>query len=297
MTTYTIEELSEDGPQFAMAMLLRCLSSGEPFITYGAIARELEYQLEIKKIFSTHIGRVAGALMDSILEIDPSAPLINVMITRPNGIPGEGVGGYLAGRYGNNRYKNWNAIRTAKKLEILERERKLIFKYSKWRQLNRKLFGDEVSTKLRVPIGSEVDGRSDNGNNHGGPAESYEHKKLKKWVSKHAEKLGLKKSFGTGQTESSLLSGDTVDVLFSDGNEYVVVEVKSCRSNDEDLRRGIYQCVKYKAVKEAEHAPNEIRVRALLVAERSLNAELMSRSHLLGVGFRRVTVNKRILAR
>lgn len=293
MATYTIEQLGNDGPQFAMAMLLRCLSAGEPFVTYGAIGDELEYQLNIKKIFPTQIGHVAGSLMDRILEIDPHAPLINVLITRPDGIPGVGVGGYLADRYNNKRYKKWNEIKAIEKLEVVERERAKVFRYDTWNQVNRKLFGTGAISKLRVPEGSELDGRSKNGKNHGGPAESDEHKKLKKWVAANAEKIGLKKSFGIGQQESSLLSGDTIDVLFSDGNNYVAVEVKSCRSNDEDLRRGIYQCVKYRSVKEAEHVPGKVNVRALLVAERKLNAELLSRSRLLNVGFRCVSVNKR----
>ena len=292
MSTYTIEQLGNDGPQFAMAMLLRCLSAGEPFITYGAIGDELEYQLNIKTIFPTQIGRVAGSLMNRILEIDPDAPLINVLITRPDGIPGVGVGGYLADRYNNKRYRKWKELKTSEKLEVVERERAKVFRYGKWKQLNNQLFGAGAISKIRNPTRSEVDGRSEDGKNHGGPAESDEHKKLKQWVADNAEQIGLKKSFGIGKPESSLLSGDTIDVLFSDGNDYVAVEVKSCRSNDDDLRRGIYQCVKYRAVKEAEHAPNKVNVRALLVAERELSAELLSRARLLRVGFRCVSVNE-----
>lgn len=292
MPTYTIEQLCNDGPQFAMAMLLRCLSAGESFITYGAIGNELEYQLGIKTIFPTQIGHVAGSLMNRILEIDPNAPLINVLITRPDGVPGVGVGGYLADRYNNKRYKKWKDIKTGEKLEVVERERGKIFRYSKWEQLNSKLFGSGAISKIRTPTGTEVDGRSVDGKNYGGPAESEEHKRLKQWVADNAEQIGLRKSFGVGKPESSLISGDTIDVLFSDGNDYVAVEVKSCRSNDDDLRRGIYQCVKYRAVKEAEHAPNKVNVRALLVAERELNAELMNRATLLRVGFRCVSVNE-----
>lgn len=292
MATYTKKQLGNDGPQFAMAMLLRCLNAGEPFITYGAIVDELEYQLNIKAIFPPHIGHVAGSLMNRILEIDPDAPLVNVLITRPDGIPGDGVGDYLAARYNNKRYKKWNKLKTKEKLEVVERERAKVFRYDKWKQLNNNLFGDGAVSKIRIPTGSEVDGYSKDGKNHGGPAESDEHKNLKQWVADNAEKLGLKKSFGIGRPESSLLSGDTIDVLFSVGNDYVVVEVKSCRSNDEDLRRGLYQCVKYKAVKEAEHLPNIVNVRALLVAERELNPELKSRARLLGVGFKCVSVNE-----
>ncbi|MDR7925813.1 hypothetical protein RIE95_02180 [Acidithiobacillus thiooxidans] len=291
MATYTLKQLSRDGPQYAMAMLLQCLNAGEPFVTYGAIGDELQHQLKVGKIFPTQIGYVAGSLMDRILEIEPDAPLINVLITRPDGIPGVGAGEYLAYRYRERRYRNWKNVPTKEKLEVVAREREKIFNYRKWGTINEKLFGNNGESKLRVKKGSEVDGRSKNGMSHGGPAESDEHKKLKAWVASNPSKVGLAKSFGKGTPEAPLLSGDTIDVLFSDGNDYVVVEVKSCRSNDDDLRRGIYQCVKYRTVKEAEHAPNKVNVRALLIGERKMNAELMTRARLLKVKYLCVAVN------
>lgn len=87
---YTIQQLRNEGPKYAMAMLLQCIEAGEPFLTYGALARVVECQLGIEKIFPTHIGHVAGALMDMALAIDPKAPLINLLIIRPDGIPGKG---------------------------------------------------------------------------------------------------------------------------------------------------------------------------------------------------------------
>lgn len=293
MASYTVDQLCKEGPQFAMAMLLRCLKAGESFVTYGAIRDELEYQLGIDTIFPTQIGSVAGTLMNQILEVETRAPLINALITRPDGIPGKGVGGYFADRYKVEKYRKWDKLSKQEKRKVVDRERRKVFRYDNWQQINKKLFGVGALSKLRKPKGSEVDGFSANGLNFGGPAESQEHKKLKEWVATHPQKLGLRKSFGKGVIESFLLSGDTIDVLFSDGNEYVTVEVKSCRSNDEDFRRGIYQCVKYKKVKEAEHLPNKVSVRALLVTERELNAELKGRARLLEIGFKCVPINKK----
>jgi len=293
MANYTVDQLREDGPPFAMAMLLKCLEAGEPFVTYGAIRDELEHQLGIDTIFTVQIGHVAGSLMDQILEVDPKAPLINVLITRPTGLPGKGVGYYFAKKYKNESYRKWSKVSPKKKRELVDRERIKIFRYKNWEKLNKQLFGVIAQSKLRKKEGREVDGFSPNGKNYGGPAESEEHKKLKKWVAAHPHKIGLRKSFGKGEPESRLLSGDTVDVLFSDGNDFTTVEVKSCRSNDEDLRRGIYQCVKYRKVKEAEHLPNKVRVQAVLVAERELNHELKTRARLLKVRFKCVSVNNK----
>lgn len=293
MGNYTIEQLCEDGPQFAMAMLLLCLKSGEPFVTYGAIRDELEYQLNIETIFPTQIGYVAGSLMNKILEIDPKAPLINALITRPTGLPGEGVGGYFADRYKNRNYRNWKTVSPKKKGALVDRERSKILRYQEWERLNKALFGSTAKSKLRKQHGSEIDGFSPTGKNYGGPAESEEHKKLKKWVAAHPQEIGLRKSFKKGLPESCLLSGDTVDVLFADGNNFVTVEVKSCRSNDEDFRRGIYQCVKYRKVKEAEHLPNKVKVQSVLVTERELNYELKARARLVDVKFKCVSESKK----
>jgi len=178
MTNYTVEQLREEGPPFAMIMLLDCLKAGEPFVTYGAIRDELEHQLDIDTIFPTQIGYVAGSLMDQILEIDPKAPLINVLITRPNGLPGKGAGDYFANRYKVESYRKWNNVSAKKKRELVDRERIKILHYRDWEKLNTKLFGTTAQSKLLKQKGSEVDGFSPNGKSYGGPAESEEHKKL-----------------------------------------------------------------------------------------------------------------------
>lgn len=287
MSTYTIEQLSNDGPQFAMAMLLECIKSGEPFITYGDLGHEIEHQLKIKTIFPTQIGHVAGSLMNKILEIAPNAPLINVLITRPSGIPGVGVGGYLADRYNNNNLRKWDKVTLKRKKEIIERERKKIFKYKKWDEISKKLFGNAATNKLKNKK------KSDNHNapHYGGPAESNEHKKLKAWVANNPAGIGIRKSFGAGAKEARLLSGDEIDVLFSDGDSFRTVEVKSIRSNNEDLKRGIYQCVKYREIKKAEHAPYNVDVQSILVTERELTPELKARAKILNVKLKCVSVN------
>lgn len=287
MSTYTIKQLCDDGPQFAMAMLIECIKNGEPFVTYGAIARELEYQLEIHKIFVVKIGSVAGTLMNRILEIDPEAPLINALITSSNGIPGSGVGGYFADRYNNDDFRSWGDIPKDEKRIIVQKEREKIFKYKKWKYLNKKLFGKRVTLnkKTKVHTDSEF-------SNHGrGGGESEEHENLKKWVSNNPRKIGINKLFKTSEVESRLLSGDVIDVLFSSGISFKTVEVKSYRSNDNDLKRGLYQCVKYRAVKKAEHLPFKINVEAILVTERELPSELKERAKLLKVRLRVVKVN------
>ncbi|MBX3649073.1 MAG: hypothetical protein KF766_15560, partial [Rhodocyclaceae bacterium] len=130
------------------------------------------------------------------------------------------------------------------------------------------------------------------GKRYGGLPESDEHKRLKAWVASHPDRFGISATWGKGEPEHELLSGDTVDVVFSDGLDFVLIEVKSCRSNDDDYRRGIYQCVKYRSVKEAERLPHRSRVRSILVTERKLEATLAARARLLGIRVICVKVNK-----
>lgn len=193
MSTYTLKELGEEGAPYAMAMLLRSLKEGESFVTYGAIRDELQYQLNIETIFPTHIGYVAGTLMDKILDIYPDAPLINALITRPNGFPGRGIRNYFSARYSEERFRNWDKIPIQRKRKVVARERKIVrdYGYDSWNKINRRVFGVIAKGQLRQPHGEEADGKSPDGKSHGGPAESPEHKRLKTWVSRNPKRIGL----------------------------------------------------------------------------------------------------------
>jgi hypothetical protein len=85
--------------------------------------------------------------------------------------------------------------------------------------------------------------------------------------------------------EKRLQSNDEIDVWFMVPREQLAVEVKSVRSNEVDLSRGIFQCIKYKAVLEAEAicAGSTPKINALLVSEQVLPPEYAKQAELLGV--------------
>ncbi|WP_045484902.1 hypothetical protein [Vibrio owensii] len=283
MVSYTVEQLRDDGPQYAMALLLNALESGEPFVTYGAIKRELENQWAVDTIFPTQIGHVAGSLMNQILELDENAPLINVLITRGNGIPGAGVSGYLYDRYRKRKYKNFDSLPKDEQIAVVERERELVFNYPHWNEISESLFGNEVQL---IDTPTKFDDHQ-----YGSGGESNEHKSLKHYIANNPKSIGLGTRFGVGDEEASLLSGDIVDVTFASGTDFKMVEVKSIKSSDDDLRRGVYQCIKYREVKKAEHAPYLVNVESILVTERELPEELRHRAKTLGVRHKIVVVN------
>lgn len=81
--------------------------------------------------------------------------------------------------------------------------------------------------------------------------EGEEHKALKYYICQHPESINYK-DVDFAETEHILPSGDRLDVYFelSDGT-HVAIEVKPDISPDQDIARGVFQCVKYYAVMDA----------------------------------------------
>ena len=81
--------------------------------------------------------------------------------------------------------------------------------------------------------------------------EGEEHKALKEYICQHPESINYK-DVDFAETEHILPSGDRLDVYFelSDGT-HVAIEVKPGISPDQDIARGVFQCVKYYAVMDA----------------------------------------------
>jgi hypothetical protein len=126
------------------------------------------------------------------------------------------------------------------------------------------------------------------GKRFSGEGESPEHQALKLFVKDRPELVGLASRFAPGLVEKLLFSGDRPDVFFSYKKSWVAVEVKSRISNDDDLNRGLFQCVKYSAVLRAEQlekgdVPN---ASAYLVYEGNFPNDLCDKARLFGVKVR-----------
>jgi hypothetical protein len=131
-----------------------------------------------------------------------------------------------------------------------------------------------------------------------GGGESSEHRRLKLYLGAHYEELGIKGKFKPS-FELALLSGDKADLMLDEvsGTRRYCIEVKSRISNEADLIRGVFQCVKYQAVllaheryeaaKSVNYTSKSIGV--VLATERKLPEALKQLSTLLNVKV--VTVN------
>ncbi len=132
-----------------------------------------------------------------------------------------------------------------------------------------------------------------------GGAESVHHKRLKEYLAERHELLDLKGGYSSS-FEVCLPSADRADLFLINETDLriVCVEVKSRVSNDSDLLRGIFQCIKYRAILDAHqryellrsptHTENNVRV--LLVTECPLSTPLTRVAKFLGVEVKSIQV-------
>ena len=124
---------------------------------------------------------------------------------------------------------------------IVENANNEAFNYEKW---------DYVLALLGLkPYLSQADEDIIRSGAFGFGGEEKEHKLMKEFIAAHPEAIDEQIS-EEGILEYILLSGDRVDVFFPKAN--VAVEVKPKLASDADILRGLFQCVKYKAILDAE---------------------------------------------
>jgi hypothetical protein len=171
---------------------------------------------------------------------------------------------------------------------IVKVELEKVFNYPKWLDVLEEL-GLSRAESLNPQLVPSTDHR-------GGPAESEAHKRLKDYIAQHPRVVGLNKSLAPGGTECKLPSGDIPDVLFQSKRHHIAVEVKSHISDKVDLRRGLFQCVKYRAILKACRSVESgtYEVDALLAIEGSLPEKLIPVRNTLGVRVESIRVTDNI---
>ena len=120
---------------------------------------------------------------------------------------------------------------------------------------------------------------------HGAGGENAEHKSLKEYVAQHPELAHLRKQAGPAELEHVFESADCIDILFKHRDEWVGVEIKAALSSEADVMRGLFQCVKYQTLIEAQQRRQglPLRSRVVLVLGGTIPTRLLSVKHLLGL--------------
>jgi hypothetical protein len=243
-------------------------------IIYGEIADRLASDLGITgKVFPTQIGAVVGHLTERLLAIEPTVPLINVLVvSQTNDQPSSGADHFLRQKFRLGEESIADPVRRA----LVAKAASEAYAYPRWRKLYEQLFAAPPPSDEPVTLigATEADGLppliARSAQAYGGPAESAAHKNLKAYVLAHPKSVGAPARPEAAQVELMLHSGDEVDVYFAQDTRIHLVEVKSILSSDQDLRRGIYQCIKYRAVYQAQckGVTPDITIVATLVMER-----------------------------
>jgi hypothetical protein len=264
----------------ALPMLVQLAHAGRG-ITYGELAAPLG--MANPRTLNYPLGCVGQALEALSKKWGEPIPVIQcLVVNQATGLPGAGVGWFVRdkGEFASLTRRQQRAIIAGIHAEV--------FAYPRWLDVLVALGLDPVRTDFSEAVEEAAHYRA------GG--ESEQHKALKRFVAEHPEVIGLPGRARQGTEEYPLPSGDSIDVFFSHGGVQTAVEVKSRISPESDIVRGLFQCVKYRAVLEARiniDAANTDVVNVALVLENALPAHLEELRRLLGVTvFENVRVNQ-----
>lgn len=246
-------------------------------VTYDEVRKRLEDEIGFGRIFSTRMGRPAGVSMDAIYNIDDYAPLLNVLMVRQDdGMPGSGAASYLSDHFSVPELKQAGVRKSRPDLwrNYFEKAVDEVYGYRNWERIYEKLYGKPFETDpLTIRRRKGLDGQEKDGLSTLRSGEGANHRALRLKVKNNPSLLFPRLSVRS-ETEHVLLSGDRVDVVYFSEKTTIPIEVKSRDSNYYDLQRGVYQCIKYRAVMKALDPRCGSSIIACLVTETELPKDL-----------------------
>ena len=261
----------------AFPMLVRQAEAGYP-VTYSDLAEELG-------MHHRPLNRVLGLIGRTLQELSKQRkkeipPLQCVVINKNTGFPGEGIKWFLKKKkqsYSGVGWKEFGGLSKARQRKILQAELQKVFLFDGWRNILETLSLDPISDNFSDILKETK--------TFGGGGESNAHKELKEYVAQNPASIKLPKKSPKGQIEYRLASGDVLDVSFSLSGKWLAAEVKSRISSKDDIVRGLFQCVKYKAVMAAMQLveKSDASVEAVLVLEGEFPKCLVPLRNMLAV--------------
>ncbi len=264
-------KLYHERARAALPLLVRQAKAGVS-ITYGSLAKELGIPNP------RNLNYPLGSIGASLEQLDPDIPPIQALvINKTSGLPGSGIGWFL-----HHSKADFARLSRQQKLQKVKAAHFDIYAYQHW---------DKVLRALKLkPVSSNAEALVKTATRFKGGGEGEAHRRLKTYVCAHPELIGFRRSC-QATVERRLASGDALDVSFESRRHWTAVEVKSAVSAEGDLERGLFQCVKYKAVMAAECAVQGKRkdVDALLVVEGKLSPDLLALANTLGIQFAEVS--------
>ena len=257
----------QERARLALPHLVRQAKAGKT-IYYSDLAEEIN--IPNPRNLNYVLGAIGNALKFLGEQTKTEIPPIQcVVINKATKLPGEGIGWFISPT-------DFGKLNNTQKQRVVAAQLTKIYTFQDWDWVLQQLELDPVPTNLDDELKEARNGRG---------GESEQHRKFKAFISKNPSVLGLSADLANGQQEYSLPSADTVDVLFTDKDLKVGVEVKSSISNTADILRGLFQCVKYKHLIEAEQTVNDEfpNSRIILALQGKFPDELTLVKNLLGI--------------
>ncbi|MFM2411541.1 MAG: hypothetical protein RL481_2369 [Pseudomonadota bacterium] len=266
-TGFDGDKLYQRRARLVLPILVRQAKADQP-IYYEDLADEVG--MPNPRNLNYPLGCIGDALNDLSAEWEDEIPHIQALVKNQHtNLPGPGFDGFL-----EQKGEKWSNAKERR--AIIEAYWAKIAAYPYWDDVLDALKLAATATDL-APIIAEA-GR-------GGGGEGPEHLALKNFVCANPHLVGLKLGDPVGRVEHDLPSGDFVDVVFAQKRRIHAVEVKPAGSSVLDITRGLFQCVKYRAVLAAraayEHDDREIT--AALALGGVLPSELIPLRNSIGV--------------
>lgn len=255
--------------KITLPILVRQAKAGQT-IFYSDLAQEIG--ISNPRNLNYILGAIGNSLIKLGKKISVEIPQIQcLVINKTNRLPGEGIKDFI-------KDAEFNKLTNSQKRDLVNRLLIDIYSFQKWDWVLKQFNLKPIDLNLKVLIE-----KSKKRIRKGG--ESRQHKEFKNYVAENPSKIGLPNNLNAGVREYILPSTDTVDVFFKDKDSYIGVEVKSRISDNNDIFRGLFQCVKYKYLIEAEQIVNDKKPdsRVILVLEGKFPEELNAVKNLLGI--------------
>jgi hypothetical protein len=254
----------------ALPMLVQLAHAGRD-ITYGKLAEPLG--MKNPRTLNYPLGCIGQAIESLSKKWGESIPVIQcLVVNQGTGLPGEGVGWFVRDK------GEFASLPLRKQRAIIRGIHAEVFAYPRWHDVLRALGLEPVRSDFSESLQAAA--------NYRGGGESEQHKALKRYVATHPAIVGVPVRAAPGEQEFPIPSGDTIDVFFHHGGVRTAVEVKSRISPEADIVRGLFQCVKYRAVLEAQvnvDGAHDDIVNVVLALEGALPQRLEELRRVLGV--------------
>lgn len=274
----------------ALAIVLDRLKNNLGPMSYGELAKQMQTRFgervqPNKQKYGHPLGAAAQVAIDKGKEHGMVVPPLSVIVIREDiGYPGVGADWFVS-RLRNQKYD----LKDPRRLSVLDAETNRVWAFgsARWEHLER-LLG---LAPLPIPrVGPKGVGKPPKIKRFRG-GEGEAHAALKRWIADHPERL---KDFGhytRGTVEELLCSGDSIDAMLFGVSDRLAVEVKASNASQDELIRGIFQCVKYRSTMQAEaHAYPDKRLpgACVLISTVALSERAQAVADALAIPFLRV---------